>query len=78
MLTKNDLNQIREVVREEIKLEVEPLDNKLIAKIDSLDKKLDKVQGDMGEYLNHLEPRVTAVEKRLDNIEEDLNFPKAQ
>ena len=74
MLTKNDLNQIRGIVKEEIKIEVTPLSKK----IEVLDKKLDKVQEDIGEYLNRLEPRVTIVEKRIDDVEEHLNFPKTQ
>lgn len=89
MLTKNDLNGIRGIVKEEvgnldkklstkIDAKIEGLDEKLSAKIDVLDKKLDKVQEDIGEYLNHLEPRVTIVEKRVDAIEEDLNLPKSQ
>jgi predicted nucleic acid-binding Zn-ribbon protein len=85
MLTKNDLNQIKKVVKEEIKTEVSPLskkidalDKKLSSKIDAVDKKLDKVQEDIGEYLNSLEPRVTIVEKGVNDIEENLNFPKSQ
>ena len=85
MLTKNDLNQIRGIVKEEIKTEVTPLskkidnlDKKLSAKIEILDKKVDKVQEDIGEYLNRLEPRVTITEKRVDDIEEHLDFPKSQ
>ena len=70
MLTKNDLQQIKGIVKEE----VEPI--KIAVK--AVDKKLDKVQEDIAEYLNTLEPRITNVEGRMSNIEEHLDLPKSQ
>lgn len=92
MLTKTDLEKITLVVKgevnplkkaveagdKELSTKIEAIDKKLSTKIDILDKKLDRVQKDVGEYLNHLEPRVTIVEKRVDDIEESLNIPKSQ
>ena len=92
MLTKNDLQQIRGVVREEagtldkkfgakfdkLDKKIDGVESSLSTKINKLDQKLDKVQEDISVYLNKLEPRVTAVEIRVNDIEEHLDLPKPQ
>ena len=61
MLTKNDLQQIRVIVKEEVGI---------------IDKKLDKAQGDISEILSEVIVRHDKIEKRVDIIEEHLDFPK--
>lgn len=63
MLTKNDLQQIRGVVKEEVGV---------------IDQKLDKVQEDVSEILSEVIGHHDKLEKRVDLIEEHLDLPKPQ
>lgn len=63
MLTKNDLQQIRGVVKEEVKV---------------IDKKLDKVQEDISEILSEVIMHHDKLEKRVNVIEEHFDLPKPQ
>jgi len=65
MLTKNDLQQIRTVVKEEVKTEIKPLK----IKVDSLDKKLDNAQEDISEILTAVIKGHTDLEKRVGKVE---------
>jgi uncharacterized protein involved in exopolysaccharide biosynthesis len=87
MFTEEQLKQLREVIRDEVKTAVEPLATK--EEVAAVDRKIDALRAEMqegfkqltediGEYLNKLEPRVTHLEHRLDDLEEQLDFPKPQ
>lgn len=78
MLTKNDLQQIRGIVKEEVRDEVRVLDKRLSAKIDKLDQKLDKAQEDISEILTAVIEHHDSLEKRVDHIEEHLDLQKPQ
>ena len=75
------------VTRDEVKAAVAPLATK--AEVAAVDQKIDRLRAEMqegfnrlsediGEYLNKLEPRVTHLEHRVDDVEEQLDFPKPQ
>ena len=74
MLTKNDLQQIRGVVKEEVGV----LDQKLSKKIDTVDQKLNKVQEDISEILTEIITGHDSLTKRVERIEDHLDFPKPQ
>ncbi len=84
MLTKSDLDQIRKVVKDEIKpvkMGVKSLDQKidkvqidLGGKIGKLDKNLDNVQEDIAEILVAIDKRETAIEARVDRLEEEVGI----
>ncbi|HUD09395.1 MAG TPA: hypothetical protein VMR77_01145 [Patescibacteria group bacterium] len=59
MLTNNDLEQIRKVVKEEVK---------------PLDKKLDRVQEDVSDILTALDQRQTRIESRVDQLEAEVGI----
>ena len=59
MLTQDDLEQIRKVVKEEVK---------------PLDKKLDRVQEDVSEILISLDQRQTKLESRVDRLETEVGI----
>jgi 3-phenylpropionate/cinnamic acid dioxygenase small subunit len=59
MLTQNDLEQIRKVIKEEVK---------------PLDKKLDQVQEDISEILISLDQRHTKLETRVDRLETEVGI----
>lgn len=61
MLTKNDLQQIRGIVKEEVGV---------------IDQKLDKVQEDISEILSEVIGHHDKLEKRVDLIGEHLDLPK--
>ena len=63
MLTKNDFQQIRGIVKEEVGV---------------IDQKLDKVQEDISEILSEVIGHNDKLEKRVDLIEEHLDLPKPQ
>ncbi|MEK7558849.1 MAG: hypothetical protein AAB521_00920 [Patescibacteria group bacterium] len=63
MLTKNDLQQIRGIVKGEVGV---------------IDQKLDKVQEDISEILSEVIGHHDKLEKRVDFIEEHLDLPKPQ
>jgi len=73
MLTNNDLQAIRKVIKEE----VGPLDRKVVTldkKVEKLDKKLDKAQEDISAILTTVIEHHDALEKRVGHIEEHLNL----
>lgn len=88
MLTKDDLNQIRVAIREEVQTEINPLKedvkslktevgsiNKRLDNVqESLNKKLDKVQEDISEILSEAIDRHDRLEKRVDFIEKHLEL----
>jgi len=67
MLTRDDLKQIRIVVKEEVKEEIKPID-----------KKLDKVQEDISDILTALDQRQTRIEGRVDRLEDEVGIAKPQ
>ncbi len=74
MLTRNDLEQIRVVVRKEVKEEVVPVKNA----IEAMDKKLDGVQTDVSDILTALDQRQTRIEGRVDRLEDEVGIAKPQ
>ncbi|MDP2638150.1 MAG: hypothetical protein Q8P26_03760 [Candidatus Levybacteria bacterium] len=65
MLTKNDLSSIQKLVRGE----VQDSEKRLSTKIDKVQESVDIVQSVVVEHYGKLE-------KRVENIEEELNIPK--
>ncbi len=70
MLTKNDLNQIRKVVKEEI----QPVEERLSREIRGVDKKLDRAQEDISEILTAIDQHQTLLEKRVEKLEEHVGI----
>jgi len=66
MLTKNDLSSIQKLVRGEVQVS----EKRLGAKIDKVQESVDIVQGVVVEHYGKLEKRVV-------DIEEELNIPKS-
>lgn len=67
MLSRTDLGQIREIVKEEVKTAV-----------DVVDKKLDKAQEDISEILTEVIKHHDDLEKRVERIENHLDLPEPQ
>jgi len=63
MLSHDDLDQIRKVVREEVK---------------PIDMKLDKVQEDVSDILTALDQRQTRTEHRINRLEDEVGIGKPQ
>jgi hypothetical protein len=61
MLTKDDLDQIRTVVKEEVK---------------TIDNKLDLVQEDISEILTALDQHQMQLETRVEKLEEEVGISK--
>lgn len=61
MLTKSDLDHIRKVVKEEVKI---------------IDKKLDTVQEDISGILTALDQNQTQLRGRVETLEEELGISK--
>ncbi len=81
MLTKDDIKQIRGVVKEEIgtvgkRLEkrIDGAETGLTAKINNLDKKVDKIQEDISEILTTVIDHHGKLEKRVTRIEDNLDI----
>lgn len=70
MLTKNDLQQIRTIVKEE----VEPVK----ASVERVDKKLDKAQEDISVILSEVIQHNDNLQERVVRIEDHLDLPKVQ
>jgi len=63
MLTHDDLEQIRKVVKGEVK---------------TLDIKLDKVQEDVSDILTALDQRQTRIENKMNRLEDEIGITKPQ
>lgn len=66
-LTKNDLNAIRGVVKEEIKLEIAPLN-----------KKIDKLKIRFDELFDFLDKKYIEVKKDIRHIQNHLHLPVSE
>ena len=62
-LSEADLNQIRLIVKEEIKTEINALEERFDGKIDALEKRFD---GKIDDKFNALEKRFDSIEKNFD------------
>jgi hypothetical protein len=71
MLTKNDLQQIRSIVREEVKDEVEQ-------QLKPVSKKLNRVAKDLSYIIGNYDERIVLTNRRVDKIEEHLNLPQVR
>ena len=71
MLTKNDLQQIRSIVREEVKDEVEQ-------QLKPVSKKLNRVAKDLSYVIGNYDERIVLTNRRVDKIEEHLNLPQVR
>ena len=78
MLTKNDLQQIREVVNEEVEPIKKQLDTVEI-KVELVNKRLDQAQEETINALSELiHEGYNSHEKRIKKIEENLQSPQTQ
>ncbi len=66
MLTKDDLNQIKGVIKEEIR--------PVILAVEAVDKKLDKAQEDISVILTEVIAGHDKLEKRVERIEDNLDI----
>ncbi len=73
MLTKTDLDQIRKVVKEEVKPVKEEVGS-LRGEVKSLDKKLDKAQEDISEILTAIDQHQSMLENRVYRLEEEAGL----
>ena len=81
MLTQTDLNQIRGIIKEEVKEEVAPvrigleaLDKKLDRVQADINQKLDRTQEDISEILIALDKHQTKLETRVDRLEVEVGI----
>lgn len=61
MLTKNDLQQIRRAVQEEVHIETQPIK-----------QKLNKVAKDLDTVIDHFDKRITKVEKDVKVLQQSV------
>ncbi|HVF69929.1 MAG TPA: hypothetical protein VNA13_05185 [Xanthomonadales bacterium] len=73
MLTKNDIQQIREVVREEVKDEVS---QQLKDQLKPLSRKLNRVQKDLSYVIGDYDERIVLAHKRIDRVEKHVGSPQ--
>lgn len=84
MLTKNDLQQIRGILKEEVGAVKEAVKTvkeevtSLKSSIEYIDRKLDKAQEDISEILTEVIGRHDALEQRVSQIEERIALHKPQ
>jgi hypothetical protein len=91
MFTEEQLKQLREVIRHEMKTAVEPLATK--DEVAAVDRKIDalraethagfeRLAGDIGGLVNdigeYIDKRLRPLEKRVDRLEEHVGLPKPQ
>jgi hypothetical protein len=77
MLTSDDLQAIKGIVKDEVQVldkNIQILDTK----IEALDKKLDKAQEGISEILTEVISHHDKLAKRVDHIEKHLNLPSPQ
>ena len=74
MLTKNDLGQIRDVVREEVKVAKDELKSEIKALEKRTDKKLKKMTNSI---LNYHDEHAIYLRKRIEKLEEHTGILKS-
>lgn len=70
MLSKNDLNQIREVVQQEVSDEVSPLKKD----VKTLKSDVFEIRRDVKRIVNFFDREYLELRKRVENIEEHLGI----
>jgi len=71
MLTKGDLQAIKQVVKNEV-------DESLDIKLKPIRKDMRKIKKDVKTLIDHFDKRDVRIQKRVKKIEEHLDFPPQQ
>ena len=88
MFTKDQLQQLREVIREEVKAETEPINKRLDQQgedIKSLNKRLERIEFKLDEAQKDIDTLIDASikadirrEEQIQRIEDHLNLPSLE
>jgi len=83
MLTKEDIDQIRAVVKEEVQAETQPIKAEIQLMKQALtrvEQKLDREVTDLAEHIGEIMSKLDTVddhETRIRQLEEDAEFPRS-